>query len=74
MRKTDLKKTYLKVTNSINIYGELTAGKNERARRKLPRTTYINTLLNQQLENLKAHGLEDCQWLFPDADGEPLNP
>lgn len=74
LRKTDLKKTYLKFTNSINIYGELTAGKNERARRKLPRTTYINTLINQQLENLKAHGLEDCQWLFPDADGEPLNP
>lgn len=74
LSRRDVREDYIGFSGSINIYGEVTRGKNKRAKRRIPRTAYTDAIIGQQIENLKAHGLEKCKWLFPDENGEPLNP
>lgn len=60
----DITSTEITINRAINILGEITKGKNENARRKIPMTATIESVLKEQKKMLQAERI-DCQWVFP---------
>lgn len=67
-KKQDIKDQLLQVQRSINVYGEITGGKNDNARRNMLLTRQAMAVLDDQAAMLKRRGIIS-KWAFPDEDG-----
>ncbi|MBU5419965.1 tyrosine-type recombinase/integrase [Acetanaerobacterium sp. MSJ-12] len=72
-RKRDLKKGRLSTSHSINRFGEETEGKTKNSTRDFLLWGIAQEIIDDQLRMLKERGIVS-PWLFPDEDGQRLNP
>ncbi|MBQ8216466.1 MAG: tyrosine-type recombinase/integrase [Oscillospiraceae bacterium] len=71
--REDYQKPVLTVNRAINELGEVTAGKNDNARRTNVLSQHAQKILEDQEAMLKARGIIS-PWLFPAPDGGRLSP
>ncbi len=67
---TDIFRETIHIQRSINVYGELTGGKNSNAQRQFELPSIALELLDNQRAFLDSKGINSI-WIFPDIDGEP---
>jgi len=73
LKKSDVSNGQLRIRRSINNLQEETPGKNKNARRIMLLTKRAQSVLEDQAEMLKVHGIIS-PWLFPGEDGEHMDP
>ena len=69
----DLAGNILHIRRSINAKNELTAGKNENARRYIALSERMAAEIAAQRDLLKRDGII-CPWIFPDPSGDMMHP
>lgn len=67
-KRQDVKDQLLQVQRSVNVYGEVTGGKNDNARRNMLLTRQAMAVLDDQAAMLKRMGIIS-KWAFPGPDG-----
>lgn len=72
-RSRDAKKDLLNIRRAINIYNDVTHGKNDNALREMVPFRQVQEVLDAQAAMLKRLGISSL-WLFPDEDGGPMKP
>lgn len=72
LKWTDINGSLLTINRSINIFGEITDGKNDNAHRQQYLSAMARQALNRQQQRLKAAGIIS-PWIFPDKDGSPAS-
>lgn len=72
-RTRDLKGRWMSTPHSINRFGEETDGKTKNADREFLLWDSAQKILDDQFQMLKERGIVS-PWLFPDEDGQRLNP
>ncbi len=70
--KTDIKDGIINISRSVNIYGEITDGKNSNAKRTLAISPTMQEIIDKQKAMLKENKIIS-PWLFPDQHGELSN-
>lgn len=69
LKWSDIKGQDVNLKRSINVYGEVTSGKNENARRSFQLTEFSQKVLDDQKEMLKRNGITS-KFVFPNEYGE----
>nr|DAU71475.1 MAG TPA: Integrase [Caudoviricetes sp.] len=70
LQKSDIFRSTIHVQRSVNIYGEITSGKNDNACRTFELSPMAVSIVECQLEYLKHSGI-NSPWLFCGTDGMP---
>lgn len=71
LQNSDFKDTSFDIRRSVNQYGEITAGKNDNARRSVSLGVWANATLEGQKALLRKNRIIS-KWVFPDENGEML--
>lgn len=69
LKWSDIKRKDVNLKRSINVYGEVTKGKNDNARRSFQLTDFSQQVLNDQKEMLKQNGITS-NFVFPNEYGD----
>lgn len=69
LKWSDIKGKDVNLKRSINVYGEVTKGKNDNARRSFQLTDFSQQVLNDQKEMLKQNGITS-NFVFPNEYGD----
>ncbi len=70
LQQSDIFRSTIHIQRSVNIYGEITSGKNDNARRSFELSPMAVKVLQQQLDYLKSEFIK-TPWVFCGADGKP---